>query len=321
MLPKIIKVIEYHKIKNMTKEKSKQTPEKVIIAKPEKPEDEIRLASIEGLLIGGLWIELDDAPDGAPPFRIENGKIKMDKTRLNEEKEVVKQALSDAISTGNITIFSKMTGGLEIATDEKLIEIYIELQKAFIEKSQNPFQLHSINVDLLTDGIAERNLIREGLKPQIKQLPFIFRDKNEKALDIDNDLDFIFVKEKSNTYKLIVGSKHGIDSIELPDDLENDKFQPDLTKVEKDPVTDAITIALTKSKSGLPPIVSIIDIRKGSVDIIQKAAREEALAQANNVRKRRSGSDDDQPSYTPSPPRSPRRSSESGGSGYTSVSG
>jgi hypothetical protein len=279
----------------------------------------IRLVSKEGILLGGIWIEVINAPEETRPFWIEDGVVKMEYNRLILERESVKKALAESIASGNEDVFSSLTGSLKMATDEELIDIYIKLQKAFIEHSQNPFELHSINVDLLTDGIAERNLIREGIKPQIRQQPFIFRDSNGRELDSDRDLDYIFVRGRNKAYKLIVGSKKGIASIEIPNELESDKFQPDLNKIEKDPVTDTITIELKDALNGSTPFISVVEIRKGPIDLIQKAKNEEARAQSDRVHRKKET--EDQETYQPPTPTSPRKSSESGGYGYTKVSG
>jgi hypothetical protein len=277
-----------------------------------KPE-EVDLTLPGKLLVGGVWMEIDDAPDGQPPLRIVDGLLHMDKKRLDEEKTVVNKALSDSIANGDIDIFTRLTRGLDFAVDKDLIVLRNKLQKAF--KKQSKTVLEEINVNLLTDGVAERNIIREGLKPQIQLQPFIFRDREGNILDPDTEVDYIFVKGKGNTYKVIVGSKKGIAGIELPNDLPKNVFRPDVGNIEKDPVTDAITIPLGDAKDGSSPLVTTIEIRKGPINIIEKASREEQKAQAEKVRKKKAKA------YAPSKPKVPKKNSESGGYGYVSSSG
>jgi hypothetical protein len=279
-------------------------------------ENEPVLASREKILIAGIWLDLVDMPEGSPPLRIKDGKILMDAKRYSQECEDVKKALADSIEKKDEDTFNKMTGGLGLAEDEEVIDLYIKLKKLF--KSGNAKKLDSINVDFLTDGIAQRNIMREGLKPQVAKLPFSFVDRNGAKLDIERDLDIVFVKDKSGGYKLIVGSKKGIDEIEVPDNISSGKFQPDFLKIDKDAVTDTITIPLRPAKDGSESYVDSIEIRKGPIDLTQKLAREESEEQAKKAKKRR---ERDSSNYSPPPARSPSRSSESGGYGYTRVSG
>ena len=271
------------------------------------------LASKERILIAGVWIELVDMAAEATPFRIEGNNLVIDKERFNKEREAVKEVLAEAIRKGDRAVFDKMTGGLSLAEDEEHIDLYIDLQKLFKEKSAK--RLDSINVDLLTDGIAQRNIIREGLKPQVAKLPFSFRDRSGNLLDMEKDIDIVFIRGKGEAYKLIVGAKKGIDEIELPDDFSPDQFQPDFLKIEKDPVADSITIPLKPTKDGSESYVTTIEVRKGPVDLPAKVAREEVEEQTRKARKRK------EEEYNPPPARTPRRSSESGGYGYVRVSG
>jgi hypothetical protein len=281
------------------------------VTKPEEP----RYASKEGLLVGGIFIEIEDAQEGASPVRIVDGQIRMDRKRLDEEKNNVRQALFDAIARGDEDVFGRITRSLDITTNVTLIALRTKLHKAFEKQKKNFTKLDAINVSLLTDGVAERNIIREGLKPQIQRQPFIFYDNHGALLDPEKDIDYIFVKGKRNKYTVIIGSKKGIGSIELPDVLPDDRFLPDLGNIEKDPVTDVITIPLGDSKYGDTPLATSIEIRKGPIDIIAIATREEMRAQAEKERKKQ------EKEYNPPAPRTPKRSSESGGYGYVSSSG
>lgn len=282
------------------------------------PRKEKQKLTISGqILTGAIWLEIDKAPEGEPAFRIKKGRLFIDREALKAAKDSVKKALADSISSGDEAIFSKLTRGIESTRDEELIELYEQLLEAFKRREKNPFKLKEINVDLLTDGIAERNIIREGLKPHIKQLPFVFRNRNGEELDRDRDVDFVFIRDKDKDYKLIVGSKKGIGGIELPDELGESQFAPDLLGITKDSVTDTIIIPLKAARDGIKPLVPNIEIRKGPIDLVRIVSYEEETAKA----KKKRGEEDEKKRYSPPPPRAPRRSSESGGYGYTNVSG
>jgi hypothetical protein len=274
------------------------------------------------LLVGGIWVEIDPKLKPEDPIMVREGHVHLSEEGLNREKTVVKIALSVSIEEGNEEIFTRMTKGLENTQDPELQDLYQNLLKAFKNKTKNPFNLAEINVDLLTNGIAERNLIREALKSKITQLPFKFQNKNGELIEQDK-IDYIFVRDAGKKYRLIVGSKQGIAMIEVPDKLKDDQFHPDLTKVDRNPNTDAIIFPLGSSKDKSDPIASIIEIRKGPIDIIQLAAREELEAQKEKVKqakREKEKRDRKNQAYSPPPPSAPRRSSESGGYGYTQVS-
>lgn len=287
--------------------------------------ENLRLPSRD-ILIGGIWIEIDQAKEGEKPFRIIDGKIHMDEGRLTSEKEDVKKALFGSIKEGDKEIFTRMTKGLEKTGDEDLAKLYKKLKSAFRAKDFEPLlKLKSINVDMLTNGIAERNLIREALKPKIKKLPFVFYDKYGKLLDNENEVDFIFVKDKGDKYKIVIGSRKGIGSIELPDDLENDQYQPALEGMDIDNVTDSRIIPLRPAKDGSDPLISTMEIRMGPIDIVEQASKEESRAQAEKAQQKKQDQQFQAPTYpgsqyTPPSPQPPRRSSEGGGYGYASVS-
>lgn len=292
------------------------------VAEAKKPEEELSVQ--KPLLIGGIYLDLVDLPKGTPAFQMKDGKIFMDKTAFAKQQEEVKGALAKAIEEGNVEIFERLTKGLKQTGDPDLAVLYKELLDLFEKRTANPSTLKAINVDLLTDGIAQRNIIREGLKPEINKHPFVFRDRDGNPLAGDN-LDYVFVQGKNDTYKLIVGSKKGIDSIELPDNLTDNQFTPDLLKIEKDPVSGAITIPLKDSKDGTTPVTSFVEIHKGPIDIIARVKKQESEEQAKKARRKSAASNDDEEDeenkFNPPSPRAPRRSSESGGYGYTSVSG
>jgi hypothetical protein len=282
------------------------------------------------LLGGGIWIEIDSNLKPGDPIRVRKGHVHLSEEGLNQEKAVVKKALSCSIEESNEEIFIRMTKGLENTQNPDLQDLYQDLLDAFKNKTKNPFNLAEINVDLLTNGIAERNLIREALKSKITQLPFRFKNKNGELVEQDK-IDYIFVRDTGGKYRLIVGSKQGIAMIEVPDKLKDDQFHPDLTKVDRNPNTDAIIFPLGRSKDKSDPIASIIEIIKSPIDIIQLAAREELEAQRKKakqaererkkeIERERERRYRENQTYNPPPPSAPRRSSESGGYGYTRVS-
>jgi hypothetical protein len=278
----------------------------------------------DSLLVGGIWIEIDPKIKSGGPIKIREGHVHLSEEGLNQEKAVVKQALSRSIEESDEKTFTRMTIGLENTQDPDLQDLYQDLLKAFKNKTKNPFELAEFNVDLITNGIAERNLIREVLKPKIKQLPFRFQNKNGDLIEQDK-IDYLFVRDTGEQYRLIVGSKQGIAMIEIPDKLKDDQFQPDLIKVNRNPNTDAIIFPLGRSKDKNDPLVSIVEIRKGPIDIIQLAVKEELEAQREKAKqtereREKERRDRENRTYTPPQPSAPARSSESGGYGYARTS-
>jgi hypothetical protein len=293
--------------------------------KPDVTVSEPELASREKILIGGIWVEISELDDNTP-FRIDGDNIVINRQKFEKEKESVTKALADSINNGDRDVFDKMTRGMAGSGDEAVLDLYIDLQKIFSEK--NPKKLDSINVDLLSQGIAQRNLIREGLKPQVAKLPFIFKDRNGKRLDLENDIDIVFVKGPvRSTYGIVIGAKVGIDEIEIPEKIRPGQLQPDFLNIEKDRTTGSITIPFEKGNS--ERYIDTVEIRKGPIDLPAIVAREEAEEQRKSARDKKIREKEREleqerkrnRSYSPPPASSPRRSSESGGYGYVNVSG
>ena len=298
----------------------------------QQPEEVVLRSLGPRFLVGTIFTEISDLPAGAP-ITLKDGKLHINREGLEEEKAKVKKALSDSIENGDEAVFLNMTAGLESSDVEELVDLGEKLKGAFARRTKNPFELKSINVDLLTDGIAERNLIREGLKPQIARQPFTFKDKDGKDLDLENDVEFVFAKNKDEGYKIIVGSKKGIAEINVPIDLDDSKFQPDFTKIDKDTVNNSIVIPLKAAKDGTESLVTMFEIHKGPINLKEVLIYEEDKQDIFNAKAARKSSQtpssptdsiDDKPvspTYRPPTPRPPRRSSEGGGYGYTRVSG
>ncbi len=286
------------------------------------PEEVVLRSLGPRFLVDTIFTEISDLSAGAP-IALKDGQLYMDRESLEQEKTKVKKALSDSIENGDHEVFLSMTAGLESSDIEELVDLGEKLEQAFASRTKNPFELKSINVDLLTDGIAERNLIREGLKPQIARQPFSFKDKDGNVLDQEKDLDFVFAKNVKSGYKIIVGSKKGIDQIDVPIQIENGKFDPDLTKIDKDPVNDSITIPLSNAKDGTETLATVIEIRKGPINLIEILKKQEEREQKAKKPSEVEQAEDSYMAsvYSPPPPRPPRRSSEGGGYGYTRVSG
>jgi len=275
-------------------------------------------------LVGLIYSEIIDLP-GNNPVTIEDGQLKIDRERLEDERQRVKKALSDSIGNGDEQVFLKMTGGLESSDIEELADLAQKLKQAFDARTRNPFELQSINVDLLTDGIAERNLIREGLKPQIARQPFIFKDRGGNVLG-DDDLDFVFAKKKEEGYKILVASKKGIDQIDVPFELNDDKFKPELTRVDKDLVNNSIIIPLSDAADGTKPLVAVFEILKGPLNLVDVLKKQESIDQKKQKPSEPGSASvrlpiTSTPNYNPPALRTPRRSSEGGGYGYARSSG
>lgn len=270
----------------------------------------------------GLVPEIVELPKGSLPMRIVDGVIQLDKDRLNEEKKRMGGVLKEAIGTGNEKLFGIFLRNLEAIDNKESRALIEKLKKAFSTRDPGLLKLDELRVSIATDNIAERNLIREGLRPEISRQPFSFKDKKGDTL-LPEDIDFIFVRNnKRGQFKIIIGSKKGIETIGIPDQLPDDKFVPNMMKVEKDPTADIIEIPLKPAADGHEPSAVIVQIKKGKIDLPAQLDLEERESRASQTRTE--PDDDDSPNRPPrqqynpssSPSPSPRRSW--GSYGYTS---
>ncbi len=281
---------------------------------------------------GNLFPEIRPLPGSASPILIENGNIVIDKDRMLAEYERTREWLRNGVVAGDTKVLEVYLRNIVGDTDEE-DELREALKSAFEAKDPNLLRFDALHINEPTAGIAQRNLMREGLRPELDRQPFTFLDRDEQVLPFD-DLDFVFARNerKPDEFKIIVGSKKGIDSFVLPQgDLERNKFVPDLLKMEKDDDNGAIIVPLKSAKDGIQPSAPLIEIRKGPIDVMEELAKEERMMGSHRP-------DDDwgstagrpttPPSFPgpssapynpPAPRQQTRRSSES--YGYTRVSG
>jgi hypothetical protein len=217
---------------------------------------------------------------GGLRVRFFDGQIQLDKSALETEIQRMDTTLHAAILSGDEKILTIYLRNVEQMEDDEGAKVLAErLRAAFRERDPRHLQLDAIHVDDISRGIAERNLIREGLRGQIARQPFTFRDGKGRLLDAEDDVDFVFARDAndSSRFKIIVGSKKGIDTIAFPQDenFPRGMFRPDMAKVDRDEATETITIPLKASLDGNSPQAVVIEVRKGPVDLPTALAEEE----------------------------------------------
>jgi hypothetical protein len=238
--------------------------------------------------------------DNGSPMKVSDGIIQLDEDALNLEKKKLTDSLRSAIEAGDDKMLQIYLGNLE-GDDEALVEAKDMLREAFANRNADKLELKSLNIDLATGGIAERNLIRQGLRAELPRIPFSFKDERGQDINLE-EIDYVFSRKEgsSDSFKLIVGFKKGIMSISVPDELTSlgdDKFQPDLLKASKDS-GGVVTIPIKEAKDGTEPTASVIEIRLGPIDIISEIGR------LQEEQKRRRDEEDERErrnSYRPSP--------------------
>jgi hypothetical protein len=220
-------------------------------------------------------------PDGSSPMKISNGVIQLDEDALNLEKKKLTDSLRSAIEAGDDKMLQIYLGNLQ-GDDEALVEARNLLKEAFASKNADKLELKSLSIDLATGGIAERNLIRQGLRAELPRIPFSFKDERGQNINVD-EIDYVFSRKegKSDSFKLIVGFSKGIRSIGVVDDLADlgdDKFQPDLLKASKDS-DGVVAIPIKEARDGTEPTATIIEIRLGPIDIVSEIRRQQEEGQ------------------------------------------
>jgi hypothetical protein len=250
------------------------------------PESE-QSASIK--LGGPLAPEFVQMPKGAPVMQVENGKIQLDEAAYTTQIQKTKDWVREAVLTGDEHVLGILLRNIdEMEESAELRSLY---EQAFAQKDPKKLQLDAVHVNLPIEGIAERSLIRDGLRSQLARQPFTFHDRNGVALDQHDDLDIVFARKEDDEtkFKLIIGSKKGIIQIGFQDekDLPADKFRPDLMNIDKDSVKDVITIPLKSAKDGEQPYAACIEIRQGALDLPTKIANEEKVQERARKKKER----------------------------------
>jgi hypothetical protein len=184
--------------------------------------------------------------------------------------------LKNVINIGDESEIKNIIWYLEDNKNPQNIEFIKQIQEAFDNKNADSLILENIHVNLPTKEIAQRRLIKEKLRPEMERYPFTFADKLGNQLSPENDLDFVFmVNENGKSFKIVVASEVGIDSMTVPENIKPNQFRPELTKASKDQKTGHIIIPILPAEDGTVPSVKIIEIRKGEIDLPQQLLEEE----------------------------------------------
>lgn len=247
---------------------------------------------------------ITDLPLDGPSIRLEDGEIKIDKEALEAEMDSVTEWLHTGVSEGDEKVLEVYLRNLP-GDDEETAALKQRLTAAFQNRDPDQLKLDELHVSMVSAGIAERNLIREGLRPELLRQPFYFRDKDGKILSGEDDLDIIFARGEggSGDFKIIVGSKQGIDIIAIPKELTDDKFKPDLKKISKDEYRDIISVPLKKSADGTVPSAAFVEIHRGPIDLIDELARQDREDAAERAREEERRRQEEERRYSPPPPR------------------
>ncbi len=226
------------------------------------------------LLIGNpLDAQIVNLDPSGLPVRIEGGVIQLDKERLEAERRKLRESLKAAIESGNERMLQIYLQNLQ-GKEEGLKEAKEDLTEAFRLKDSSRLQLDNLHVNLATEGIAQRNLIRQGLQPELARHPFTFKGAGGRNLDQD-EVDIVFTRadESRENFKIIVGSKRGIEGVGIPQEIPDDKFQPDMNTAQKDPSSGVITIPLKAAKDDTLPLATVVEIIKRPIDLVRELAK------------------------------------------------
>lgn len=266
-------------------------------------------------------IDIVELPADGPAIKIQDETIFLDKDRLKAEMVSVTDWLVGGVESGDETVLEVYLRNLPgTASEDDVSELKSQLETAFETKDASGLKLDELHVNVVSAGIAERNLIREGIRPELLRQPFYFRDKQGNVLSGESDLDIVFARDdrrQGSGYRVIVGSRQGIDAIVIPKELPADKFVPDMTKMTKDELRDIITIPLKQAADGTMPSAATIEIHRDPVDLIEDLARQERVEAEQEARRERDRQEEEERQrrqYSPPPP-SPRPGNWSSHSG------
>ncbi len=249
-------------------------------------------------------IVVTELPANGPKMALVNGEIQLDQTAREAEIESVNNWLNQGVREGDekvLEVYMRNLVSLD-ATEEEIAELAYKIQTAF--RTQDISHLmQQLDVSILSAGIAERNLIREGLRPELLKQPLYFKDSNGKSLSGEENLDIVISRgdKGSDKFKVIVGSKQGIGTVHIAQSLSKDIFIPDLKKASKDPLRNVISIPLKKAADGTEPSIGVVEVHMGAVDLLAVLSEQERT-QAAKKEKNKLQEQQDQSTYY-SPPR------------------
>ena len=228
-------------------------------------------------------------------IRVDGGKVLVDHTALMEEKKKVLNYLKVAIEEGNEAEVSKFLWYLDDQDSPEVVALRAEIQTALQQRNAQELKLNSLQVSLPIDQIAQRQLIKKALQMELPRYPFVFKNAQGRVLNPSTEVDFVFMRQ-SDSFKLVVGSKEGIEAISFPESLSAEQFQPDLSGITPDPKTRTIKIPMKGAADGESPSAGVIVVKKGKIDLQQTLLEEEEEQEQSRP------VPDTTTSYSPPPP-------------------
>lgn len=251
-------------------------------------ETDVVTASLIGDSINPALIDL---PDGIP-MSVKDGNLQLNARMFPEYRSNMEEVLRRGIIEGDEKILQLYIDNVSQLPDKAEVQNVINaLKSAFETRSMDPL-LSNLVVEGITNDIAQRNLIRKGIEDELTRNPLKIIGHDGKEIPLD-DLDIVFTKDddaKKSGFKFIIGSKKGIDGVELLDSLEPHQFQPDYTGLAKDKKIEAIIVPLKKSKDGTEPSATKIQIIKSPINLASVLAKQEREREEEDYRRRASTS-------------------------------
>jgi hypothetical protein len=259
-------------------------------------------------------VEVVELAEGGPSMRLIDGTIQLDHDTHKMELANVYAWLLTGIGDGDQHVLAVYLRNI-VGEDDEALQLRQKLITAFENQDTSGLELNELTVNIVTAGIAERNMIRNGIRPELAKQPVHFKDKTGKLLTGDDDLDVVIAKDPktSDTFKLIVGSRRGIETIHIPQNLQPDQFTPAYDKVSKDDIHNVVSIPLKAAADRTRPSISVIEVHIGPVEIVQALAQQEREARAEQDRaqqaqerqaeREREREKQHRATYSPPPPR------------------
>jgi len=233
----------------------------------------------QGLLGNSFSPKIVERGPGKPPVKISGAEIEIDRSALEQQTQIVKDRLLQAIKNGDENTVNRYLWYLEDRTDPEGVAMRDGLTQALKEKNAANLRLDALTINLPHRQMAERELIKKALREDMSRLPFTYINDRGEALQ-ENELDYVMVesgkRKMEDGFIIMVGSKKGISAISALNDLPKDKFQPEKDKITKDPETGTISVPLMRASDGTESPFVAMEIYKVPVDIQNMVYEEEA---------------------------------------------
>lgn len=246
-----------------------------------------------------------DLPIDGPKMLLVNGEIQLDQEARLKEIEKVNEWLNQGIRDGDESVqqvYLRNLVELDNSEEEKA-ELASRIETAFRTRDISHL-LDQLTVEIVTAGIAERNLIREGLRPELIRQPFYFKDSDGVALSGEGDLDIVISRgdDGGDKFKVIVGSKLGINTIHVPETLPEDTFVPELAEASKDQLRDVVSIPLKKAANNSEPSIGIVEVHLGPIDLLTVISEQERKRAAAKEKAKKKAEQEQSSNYSPARP-------------------